>query len=75
MTQCDQLLLLLQAGWVSPQDAIEVMKCYRLAARIHDLKKRGYDIEDRTVRHGDVHWSEYRLRRPVQRELFAEVRV
>ena len=47
MTQCDQILEMLQSGPVTDMDALRGADCRRLAARIHDLRKRGVKIEKR----------------------------
>jgi hypothetical protein len=31
-------------------EALEWFKCFRLASRIHDLKKAGYDVQKRTIK-------------------------
>lgn len=45
MTQCDRVLdYLKQNGSISQKEASEDLGCYRLAARIADLKERGIVI-------------------------------
>ena len=49
-TQCDRVLKHLkthQTG-ITQADAIERYGCYRLSARISDLRKLGYEIETHT---------------------------
>ena len=62
MTQCDQILEMLQSGPVTALDALQQAGCFRLAARIHDLRARGVEIEsrDRRLDNGKV-IAEYRL--------------
>ena len=53
-------------GPISQMTAIEEYGCYRLSARIYDLRRLGYHIEAYTVRgvnrYGDkCTWNEYRL--------------
>lgn len=45
-TQCEQILNHLRghAEGLTTMDAIDLFGCTRLASRIHDLKKLGYDI-------------------------------
>ena len=62
MTQCDQILEMLQSGPVTALDALQHAGCFRLAARIHDLRARGIDIESRDVRLANGKTiAEYRL--------------
>ena len=44
-SQCDLILNYLQRGnGLTPIDALERFGCFRLAARVNDLRKRGYLI-------------------------------
>lgn len=46
MTQSDDILQHLRTiGPITPLDALEAYGCFRLGARILDLKKRGHRIE------------------------------
>lgn len=48
-TQCDKILKYLMAHkGITQAQAVEKFGCYRLSARIFDLKEQGYDI--RTIR-------------------------
>ena len=62
MTQCDQIYEMLQSGPVTALDALNQAGCFRLAARIHDLRARGIEIEsrDRKLDNGKT-VAEYRL--------------
>ena len=52
---------------VTQQDAITFVQCYRLAARIADLKADGIAIESELVTQGGVRFARYRLAvKPVQ---------
>jgi hypothetical protein len=45
MTQCERILSILEAGEsITALDALREIGCFRLAARINDLKKLGHDI-------------------------------
>lgn len=66
-SQCDMILRWLQEiGEITPMDAIREFGCYRLGARIWDLKHRGIAIESE-LRHGKnrfgktTSWAVYRL--------------
>jgi hypothetical protein len=44
-SQCDQILRALKQGQhLTPLQALERFGCFRLGARIHNLKERGWDI-------------------------------
>lgn len=44
-SQATQILKWLQSGKrLTPQDALREFGCFRLAARINDLRRDGYDI-------------------------------
>lgn len=65
--QCMRVLSHLQKyGFITQATATDEYGCYRLSARIYDLRKMGYNIAACTMtgvnRYGDkVSWSEYRL--------------
>lgn len=58
----------LEAGHsITPIDALNMFGCFRLGARIADLKKQGMDIRTEIV-HDDAngkHWAKYFLNRNV----------
>jgi hypothetical protein len=46
-----RILAHLQGGrTLTALEALEWFKCFRLASRIHDLKKAGYDVQKRMVK-------------------------
>ena len=48
-TQCDVVLRYIQKfGSITALQAMEAFQCYRLAARIKDLRDMGYSIETHT---------------------------
>jgi len=50
-TQSDKILSYLQRGHhISPIQALNKFGCFRLAARIHDLRKKGYNIASESRR-------------------------
>lgn len=54
LTQNDQILAHLRAGnQITPIEALERFGCFRLAARIGELRERGYAIEVRKLPIGD----------------------
>ena len=61
-SQCDQILRHLRLfGSITPEEALDDYRCFRLAARIADLRKRGHAIKTDTVRAGRKSWASYRL--------------
>jgi len=50
VTQSQRVLEYIRAyGSITPLEAMRDLGCYRLAARIHDLKAEGHDIESDSV--------------------------
>lgn len=50
MTQTDQILSALKAGrHITPLDALREFSCFRLGARIHELKQAGHKIHTARV--------------------------
>lgn len=45
MTQTQWILDALKRGPITPMDALNGCGCFRLAARISDLRQAGYEIE------------------------------
>ena len=51
MTQCEMILRhMSEVGPITAAEAVSEYGCYRLAARISDLKKAGYEIRTDSVR-------------------------
>ena len=49
-SQCNKILTYLQLGKsITPIEALELFGCFRLSARIADLRERGYTIKTETV--------------------------
>lgn len=46
---------------ITPKDAIELCQCYRLSARIADLRKEGWLIVTEAPRAKGAHYAVYRL--------------
>lgn len=61
-----QLILehLMNGHSITPLEALDLFKCFRLGARIWDLKKDGHDIkselfyDERTDKHYEKYWIE-----------------
>lgn len=62
-TQSELILKHLQQGEpITALDALEYYKCFRLAARIHDLRKKGYKIISKKLTCGNgKHVSSYEM--------------
>ena len=65
MTQNELILDMLRRGPVTPFDALQEAGCFRLAARVRDLRDMGYDIHtelraDQGKRHA-VRYAIYHL--------------
>lgn len=52
---------LLEGKSITPLEALDLFKCFRLGARIWDLKKEGHDIKSELVYdpHTDKHYEKY----------------
>ena len=44
---------------ITPGDALREFGCFRLAARIHELRGAGHIIQSQRIKVGDKHVSEY----------------
>lgn len=49
MSQCSDILAHLKRGPITAIEALNSYGCFRLAARIKDLRDQGYDIESRDL--------------------------
>lgn len=63
-TQRDKVREWLESGWeLTPLDALDRMGCFRLGARIYELRAEGLDIEKRMVKTpGGAVVAAYRLK-------------
>jgi hypothetical protein len=59
-SQCNSILKYLKSGSkISGIDALELFGCFRLPARIHDLKKRGFHILGAMEQRGNKKYKVY----------------
>ena len=78
MTQTDQIQTYLESGkTLTPLQALNMFGCFRLAARILDLREAGLDIKMKMVLGGEKRYAEYSLDtgktvRTVQVKTFSE---
>ena len=62
-SQCENILIHLQAGTsINPIQALNLYGCFRLGARIYDLKKAGFEIDSRLIHENGVKYAEYSMR-------------
>ena len=61
MSQTNMILNHLKTAPITPIDALEQYGCFRLAARIADLRKDGWNIHTELVEKGDKRWAKYHL--------------
>lgn len=65
-SQCDRLLAALQTGeTITPLDALARFGCFRLAARVGELREAGHSIETDLVEFNGKHVASYRMARKV----------
>lgn len=64
MTQTEQILQRLKTGrTLTPVDALNDFGCFRLAARVKDLRDQGHDVVTIRRQNGEKFYAEYVLRR------------
>ena len=62
-TQNKQILAHLKAGnSITAIEALNMFGCFRLGARIYDLKQSGYNIVSNMVKHNGKSFASYSLR-------------
>jgi len=62
MSQTEQILEHLKSGKeITPMDALVNYGCFRLGARIYDLRQQGYDIESELKQENGKQYAVYRL--------------
>ena len=62
MSQCTDILRhLQQRGTITPMEALAEYGCFRLAARIEDLRKAGHPIYTKDIHANGKTFAEYRM--------------
>jgi hypothetical protein len=61
MKQTEMIHDMLKRGPVTPLDALQEANCFRLAARVKDLRDMGIAIDTRMVTRNGKKYAEYRL--------------
>tara|TARA_R110002153_G_scaffold61156_1_gene165053 strand:- start:120 stop:323 length:204 start_codon:yes stop_codon:yes gene_type:complete len=63
-TQAQKILSHLKRGWkITQSDAFHKYGCWRLASRIDDLKKLGFNIDKKMIERGGKKFAQYYLPR------------
>ena len=71
-TQKESILRHLQSGrTITPLEALNLYGCYRLSARIRELRDEGYEIKSENVKQGKKTFASYELIVPVHAEQLA----
>lgn len=61
-SQCDEILRALETGrGITPADALAEFRCFRLAARVHDLRRSGHNIVTMPIKAQGKRWAMYFL--------------
>lgn len=62
MNQMKEIKKHLEKGYeITPVGALHLFDCFRLSARIYELRKEGMEITTRLVKKGEKHYAAYRL--------------
>ena len=62
LSQCDMILDYMKRGFsITPIEALNKFNCFRLGARISDLKHEGHRIHTELVSNGKKKFASYRL--------------
>ncbi len=61
MTQHEQLAKILRV-WISPIEALEKVGTMKLATRIGEMRRAGYEIQDRWIEANGKRFKAYRLK-------------
>jgi hypothetical protein len=60
--QTEKILQWLKLGHsITPIDALKMFGCFRLGARIHDLKRMGHKIKSELIERDGKHFAEYSI--------------
>ena len=61
-SQCKRIATYLKGGGIlTPMDALDMFGCFRLSARIADIRKMGYNVKTRIVSSNRKNYAEYYL--------------
>jgi hypothetical protein len=60
-TQCEQILAHLKERPITPLEALDLYGCFRLGARVFDLKRDGFDIQTEIIERNGKRFAQYTL--------------
>ena len=64
MTQEQSILKYMKTvGPITPLEALQSCGCFRLGARVYDLRKKGHNIKSTIVKRGRSHVAQYSIKR------------
>ncbi len=67
MSQVTQIQKCLDKGWtITQMDAIRMFGCYRLAARVKDLRNKGYPVTTQIIQFNGKKFAQYSKGRRVK---------
>ena len=61
MTQCESILHYMKSRPIDPVTALRVFRCFRLAARVKELRAQGHPIVTEMKEEGGKRYATYRL--------------
>jgi hypothetical protein len=61
MTQAELIIQRLKKGWTSPLDALYSCGTLKLATRVGELRRDGFEIEDRWKEENGKRFKEYKF--------------
>ena len=70
LTQTEQVLQWLQSKPLTALEALQHMGCFRLAARVEELRSAGHNIVTQNVNVGNKSYAKYWLHKGVDDERF-----
>ena len=62
MSHNQQIIKHLKKKSITPMEALQLYGCFRLAARINDLRKAGHKIETILMQDADRRYAKYKLK-------------
>jgi hypothetical protein len=61
-TQCEQILAHLKERPITPLEALDLYGCFRLVARVWDLRQDGHDIHMQLIERNGKRFAQYSMR-------------
>lgn len=60
-SQCEQILAHLKTRPITPLEALDLYGCFRLGARVWDLRQDGHDIHTELVERNGKRFAQYQM--------------